>query len=113
MFTTQGVITTQNKLAVRDGFVEIPNSMKSRQKLTISEVLALVPGSKVAKETYSWPLNVGSVGFMSTTFPILGTGLGVTDELWILLPANTDNQNPTPTDWYGVLRTAAEAKVVH
>ena len=112
MFTTQGTITTQNKLAVRDGFVEIPDAMRFRQTLTVAEVLALIPGSRLAKETFSWPVGTDPASFISSTFPALGTGVGVTDELWIHLPAYTVNTNPTPTDWYQVLRTAAAAKIV-
>lgn len=113
MFTVQGTITTQNKLAVRDGFVEIPDAMRFRQTLTVADVLALIPGSRVTKETFSWSNEGnGALQYMSSTFPALGDGPSVTDELWILLPANTDNANPTPTDWYQVLRTAAAAKVV-
>lgn len=111
MFSTQ--ISIQDKLAVRDGFVEIPDAMRFRQTLTVADVLAAIPGSKLAKETYSWPKVVPPVVFTSTSFPALGTGLGVTDELWILLPAFDKSANPTSTDWYQVLRTAAAAKVVH
>jgi hypothetical protein len=114
MFSTQNTITTQNMLAVRDGFVEIPDAMRFRQTMTVAAVLALIPGSTVVKLTYAHSKDLGStVQYMSTTFPILGTGLGITDELWILLPANQDDKNPTPTDWYQTLRDAAAITVVH
>lgn len=113
MFTTQGTITTQNKLAVRDGFVEIPDAMRFRQTLKISDVLGAIPGAKLMKETGTWnKWGTGTIQYQSATFPILGSGPQVADELWILLPANQDDANPTPTDWYQVLRTLAATKTI-
>lgn len=115
MFSTQSTITTQNKLAIRDGFVEIPDAMRFRQTITVAAALALVPGSMVVKQTYATMNFLGSqaqVQTMGPNYPILGDGPLVADELWFLLPANQDDKNPTPTDWYQVLRNAAATTVV-
>lgn len=88
MFSTQ--ISIQNKLAVRDGFVEIPDAMRFRQTLTKDEVLALIPGSVAKRETC--------------------TKYIISDEEWIELPVYLTSAHQT--DWYQTLRTAAAAKIV-
>lgn len=90
MFSTQ--ISIQNKLAVRDGFVEIPDAMRFRQALTRDEVLVLIPGSVAKRESSS--------------------KYRISDEEWIELPAYDKAVDPTPTDWYQTLRTAAAAKTI-
>lgn len=113
MFSIQNTITTQNRLAIRDGFVEIPDAMRFRQKLTVEDALAVVPGATIAKLTFAH-LNEddSNVVLVSDFYPFLGGGPSITDEWWFMLPKNLDNANPTPTDWYQVLRTAAAAKLV-
>ena len=90
MFSIQ--VSIQDKLAVRDGYVEVPDAMRFRQTLTKAAVLALIPGSVAKRES--------------------STRYRITDEEWIELPAFDKSANPTPTDWYQVLRTAAAAVVV-
>jgi hypothetical protein len=113
MFSTQNTITTQNKLAIRDGFVEIPDAMRFRTTITVAAALALIPGSSVVKQTYAHNKDLGStVQLMTSKYPFLGDGPNIADELWLLLPANQDDANPTPTDWYQVLRDAAATTIV-
>lgn len=112
MFSIRNTITTQNRLAIRDGFVEIPDAMRFRQTVKVSAALAAVPGSSVVKLTYAHSKDLEStVVVMSSSFPILGTGLGIADELWFQLPVTQDGTNQT--DWYQVLRDTAAATVVH
>lgn len=115
MFSTQNTITTQNKLAIRDGFVEIPDAMRFRQTITVAAALALIPGSVVVKQTYATNKfdTLTTVQLMGPNYPILGDGPLVADELWLLLPANQDDKNPTPMDWYQILRNAAATTVVN
>lgn len=89
MFSTP--ISIQNKLVVRDGFVEIPDAMRFRQTLTEAEVLALIPGSVSKRET-------------STRYII-------SDEKWIELPVY--DRSAHQPDYYQTLRTAAAAKIVN
>jgi hypothetical protein len=113
MFSTQSTITTQNKLAIRDGFVEIPDAMRFRQTITVAAALLLVPGSVVVKQTYAARNYLGgAIQVMGPNYPILGDGPLVADQLWLLLPAYQDDKNPTPTDWYQVLRDAAATTIV-
>lgn len=114
MFSTHSTITTQNKLAIRDGFVEIPDVMRFRQTITVAAALALIPGSVVVKETYAAKNfhSLTHVQTMGANYPILGSGPLVADELWLLLPPNQDDADPTPTDWYQILRNAAAATIV-
>lgn len=95
MFSTSISITY--KLAVRDGYVEVPDGLLYRYGVPVdsahmvpfSQVLTLIPGSKVTRESKN-PSRIS-------------------DELWVELPAFDRSQNPSPTDWYRTLRTAGLA----
>jgi hypothetical protein len=94
MFSTPIGITY--KLAVRDGYVEVPDGLlyryavpvDSAHMVPLSQVLTLIPGSKVTRESKN-PSRIS-------------------DELWIELPSFDRSQNPSPTDWYQVLRAAGK-----
>lgn len=83
MFSTP--INIQNKLAVRDGYVEIPDAMRYRQAVTVAQALAAIPGSVRRRETSSKYI--------------------ISDQEWIELPAY--DRSASQTDWYQTLRTLA------
>jgi len=83
MFSTP--INIQNKLAVRDGYVEIPDAMRYRQAVTVAQALAAIPGSVVKRES-------------STQYKL-------SDQKWIELPAY--GRSASQTDWYQTLRALA------
>lgn len=77
-------INITRKLAVINGFVEIPNSTADEKNLvTLDEALSLIPGS--------------------TTVTV---GSHVEDQTWFVLPA-FDTDNGPAQDWFQVLRDAA------
>lgn len=95
MFSTPISITY--KLAVRDGYVEVPDGIIYRYAVPVdsahmvpfTKVLTLIPGSTVTRESKN-PSRIS-------------------DQLWVELPAFDRSQNPSPTDWYQTLRNAGAA----
>lgn len=95
MFSTPISITY--KLAVRDGYVEVPDGLlyryavpvDSAHMVALSQVLTLIPGSKVTRESKN-PSRIS-------------------DQLWVELPAFDRSANPMTTDWYQTLRTAGRS----
>lgn len=91
MFST--TITITHKLAVRDGYVEVPGSevyayavpVDRAHMVALSDVLTLIPGSKVRREAHA-PSRIH-------------------DQLWVELPAY--DRSGSQTDWYATLRAAA------
>ena len=84
-------INIELKLAVINGFVEIPDGQRTlRTKLTPADVLDLIPGSST---TRLWDGNSRIV-----------------HQEWIVLP-QYDRSSTTrpPEDWYQILRDAAES----
>ena len=85
MFATN--IDIRRKLAVINGFVEIPDGQRTaRTALTPSQVLNLIPGAVRTR--------VGNSQII--------------DQEWIQLP-DFDRSDGYPEDWYAILRAAAEA----
>lgn len=94
MFSTPIGITY--KLAVRDGYVEVPDGLLYRYALpvnknhiSLADVFDLIPGSRVKYET--------------------NNPSKISDQLWVELPAFDKSQRTSPTDWYQTLRTAGLA----
>ncbi|MEM3097439.1 MAG: hypothetical protein QXU32_01800 [Nitrososphaerales archaeon] len=79
-------INIQYKLAVRNGFVEIPDQPKYSTKLTVDDVLALIPGSVRRRQVH--------------------TANRLIDQEWVELPAFDKADGPA-SDYYKTLRTAA------
>ena len=79
-------ITITRRLAIINGFVEIPDGQRRfRTSLTAADVLSLIPGSTLERE---------------------GTMVG--DQEFILLPAESRQAGPQ-LDYFQILRVAAEA----
>lgn len=94
MFSTPISITY--KLAVRDGYVEVPDGLLYRyaipvdkSHISLADVLTLITGSKVVYETRN-PSKIS-------------------DQLWVELPAFDKSNRTSPTDWYRTLRTAGSS----
>jgi len=84
-------INIQRKLAVINGFVEIPDGQRTlRTRLTVDDVLALIPGATASR-----------IGLAPSQ---------IHDQQWIFLP-EYDRQADTqpPADWFQILRDAASA----
>jgi hypothetical protein len=80
-------IDIQYKLAVRNGFVEIPGDEIHKTSLTPEDVLALIPGSVRRRQS-------------SAQYRII-------DQEWIELPAFDRASGPSE-DFYEILRAAAD-----
>jgi len=84
-------IDIERKLAVVNGFVEIPDGQRTlRTKLTPEDVLALIPGTRRVR-----------IGLAPAR---------IHDQEWIVFPTYdrfADAQ--PPADWFQILRDAAEA----
>jgi hypothetical protein len=77
-------IDAERKLAIINGFVEIPNGLeRHKNKITEAEALNLISGSSVVIESYS-------------------------DRRWFVLPEYEVKEGPTE-DYFAILREAAEA----
>lgn len=99
-------INVERKLAVINGFVEIPDGQFNlRTKLTPDDVLALIPGSKLIRlSPYSNSEQVISISVNpSTAFGVVKK----ISRLFIKLPP-FDSFTGYPTDWYNTLREAAK-----
>jgi len=82
-------IDIQHKLAVRDGFVEVPGLPTFYlTTLTVDEVLVLIPGSVRRRQVH--------------------TAKHIIDQEWIELPAFDKADGPTD-DYYQILRDAVNA----
>lgn len=84
-------IDIERKLAVVNGFVEIPDGQRTlRTKLTPEDVLSLISGSKRIR-----------IGLAPSR---------IVDQEWILLPAfDRFADTQPPADWFQILRDAAES----
>ncbi len=82
-------IDIERKLAVINGFVEVPDLQRTaRTKLTPEAVLLLIPGSTRTR-----------VGLPSR----------IVDQEWIVLPTfDRFADAQPPEDWFAILRAAAE-----
>jgi len=77
-------INAERKLAIINGFVEIPNgSERHKNKITEAEALNLISGSSIIVEQFS-------------------------DRRWFVLPDYEVREGPAE-DYFAVLREAAEA----
>ena len=81
----QTLINIERKLAVRNGFVEIPDGPLLRTSLTPEEVLSTIPGSKRIR-----------IGLAPSR---------IVDQEWIILPA-FDRFDGAPEDFFEILRNA-------
>jgi len=83
-------ISIERKLAVINGFVEIPDGQRTlRSKLTPEDVLDLIPGSSRIR---------------------VGLASRIVDQEWIVLPAYDRFADAQPADdFFQILRDAAEA----
>ena len=80
------LIDIQHKLAVRNGYVEIPDDFVHRASLTVEQVLALIPGAVRKRQ--------------------VGVSQMIHDQEWIELPAFDKADGPAD-DYYQILRDNA------
>lgn len=98
-------IDIEKKLAVVNGFVEIPDGQRTlRTKLTPLDVLDLIPGSTLIR--LSPHSSVGEITIVDPTAVSISGGARQQNRLFVKLPAFNRLDGP-PTDWFAVLRAAA------
>lgn len=76
-------IDIQQKLAVRNGFVEIPDDLVHKTSITVEEALALIPGAVRRRQ--------------------VGVARLIHDQEWIELPVYDKADGPA-LDYYQILR---------
>lgn len=100
-------INVERKLAVVNGFVEIPDGQQTlRTKLTPIDVLNLIPGSTLIRlSPYS---GITEIEVLDPTAVTISGGAREQNRLFVRLPAH-DRMTGPPEDWFAILRAAAEA----
>jgi len=100
-------IGIERKLAVVNGFVEIPDGARTmRTKLTPLDVLALIPGSTLVRLSPDSP--VGEIQILDPTAVSISGSSRQNNRLFVKLP-NHDRLVGPPEDWFSLLRAAASA----
>ena len=84
-------IDIQHKLAVRDGFVEIPDDPVHPATLTVDQVLTLIPGAVRRRQAF--------------------VASQIIDQEWIELPA-FDRAATPDQDFYQILRDAVDLATI-
>lgn len=98
-------IDVERKLAVVNGFVEIPDGQRTlRTKLTPLDVLALIPGSTLVRLSPDSP--VGEIQILDPTAVSISGSSRQNNRLFVRLPT-FDRLDGPPEDWFSLLRTAA------
>lgn len=99
-------INVEKKLAVVNGFVEIPDGQRTlRTKLTPLDVIDLIPGSTLIR--LSPHSAVDEIIVLDPTAVTISGSARQQNRLFVKLPAY-DRLDGPPTDWFAVLRAAAE-----
>jgi hypothetical protein len=100
-------IDVERKLAVVNGFVEIPDGQRTlRTKLTPLDVLALIPGSTLIRLSPHSAMT--EIIVSDPTAVSISGGARQQNRLFVKLPA-FDRLDGPPEDWFATLRAAAEA----
>jgi hypothetical protein len=100
-------IDIERKLAVVNGFVEIPDGQRTlRTKLTPLDVLDLIPGSTLIR--LSPHSSVDEITVLDPTAVSINGAARQQNRLFVKLPAY-DRLDGAPDDWFALLRTAAAA----
>ena len=100
-------IDVERKLAVVNGFVEIPDGQRTlKTKLTPLDVLALIPGSSLVR--LSPHSLLPEIEVLDPTAVSISGGARQQNRLFVKLPAFNRLDGP-PEDWFATLRAAAEA----
>lgn len=100
-------IDIEKKLAVVNGFVEIPDGQRTlRTKLTPLDVLSLIPGSTLIR--LSPHSSVSEITVLDPTAVTISGAAREQNRLFVKLPAY-DRLAGFPQDWFALLRTAAAA----
>ena len=98
-------INIERKLAVVNGFVEIPDGARTlRTKLTPLDVLDLIPGSTLIR--LSPHSAMGEITVLDPTAVSISGASRQQNRLFVKLPAY-DRLEGFPEDWFATLRAAA------
>lgn len=99
-------VNIERKLAVVNGFVEIPDGQRTlRTKLTPLDVLDLIPGSTLVR--LSPNSDMEEIVVIDPTAVSINGKARQQNRLFVKLPAFDRLEGP-PEDWFAVLRAAAE-----
>lgn len=100
-------IDIERKLAVVNGFVEIPDGQRTlRTKLSPLDVLDLIPGSTLIR--LSPHSAIPEIVVLDPTAVSINGAARQQNRLFVKLPAFDRLVGP-PDDWFAILRTAATA----
>ena len=100
-------INIERKLAVVNGFVEIPDGARTlRTKLSPLDVLDLIPGSTLIR--LSPHSAVDEIEIVDPTAVSINGAARQQNRLFVKLPAFDRLVGP-PEDWFATLRVAADA----
>jgi hypothetical protein len=100
-------INVERKLAVVNGFVEVPDGQRTlRTKLTPLDVLDLIPGSTLIR--LSPHSSVDEITVLDPTAVSINGAARQQNRLFVKLPA-FDRLDGSPSDWFALLRAAATA----
>ena len=98
-------IDIERKLAVVNGFVEIPDGQRTlRTKLTPLDVLDLIPGSTLIRLSPHSAVN--EITVLDPTAVTISGAARQQNRLFVKLPAY-DRIVGAPADWFAILRAAA------
>ena len=98
-------IDVERKLAVVNGFVEIPDGQRTlKTKLTPLDVLSLIPGSTLVR--LSPHSAVSEITVLDPTAVTISGASRQQNRLFVKLPAY-DRLNGPSDDWFALLRAAA------
>ena len=98
-------IDIEKKLAVVNGFVEIPDGQRTlKSKLTPLAVLSLIPGSTLVR--LSPHSAVGEITVLDPTAVSISGMARQQNRLFVRLPA-FDRLDGPAADWFSILRAAA------
>lgn len=98
-------INVERKLAVVNGFVEIPDGQRTlRTKLTPLDVLDLIPGSSLIRLSPNSAIE--EIIVLDPTAVSISGGARQQNRLFVKLPS-FDRLDGPPEDWFTILRDAA------
>ena len=101
-------INIERKLAVVNGFVEIPDGQCTlRTKLTPLDVLDLIPGSTLVRLSPHSAME--EIVILDPTAVTISGAARQQNRLFVKLPAY-DRLNGPSSDWFALLRAAAAAQ---
>lgn len=98
-------VNIERKLAVINGFVEIPDGHRTlRTTLTPLDVLHLIPGSTLIRTSPYSPIE--EIEVLDITAVSISGSARQQNRLFVKLPAY-DRLDGPPEDWFSILRAAA------